>query len=69
MKNIYEVLRQKEAEVERLKKELQALRVVAPLLEEELTAEVTPPPVRTYPTVQAKPPAVAAATDTKPIWP
>jgi len=70
MKNIYEVLRQKETEIERLKKEIQALRVVAPLLEEELNeVQIAPPPVRTYPTVQAKPPAVAAATDTKPIWP
>lgn len=70
MKNIYEVLRQKEAEIERLKKELQALRIVAPLLEEELTPEVqiAPSPVRTYPTVQAKP-AAAAGVDTKPIWP
>jgi len=69
MKNIYDVLRQKEAEIERLRKEIQALRVVAPLLEEELTSDiqVAPPPARTYPTVQAKPPAVAA--DTKPIWP
>ena len=71
MKNIYDVLRQKEAEIERLKKEIQALRVVAPLLEEDLPNEVqvvAPPPVRTYPTVQAKP-AVAVAADTKPIWP
>jgi len=69
MKNIYEVLRQKEADIERLKKELQALRIVAPLLEEELVAEaqVVPPPVRTYPTVQAKPAPVGA--DTKPVWP
>jgi len=54
-----------------LKKEVQALRVVAPLLEEELAAEVqvASPPVRTYPTVQAKPAAVAATADTKPIWP
>jgi len=70
MKNIYEVLRQKETEIDRLKKEIQALRVVAPLLEEELPGEVqVAPPVRTYPTVQTKPPAVVAATDTKPIWP
>lgn len=71
MKNIYEVLRQKEMEIERLKKELQALRVVAPLLEEELAAEVqvAPPPVRTYPTMQAKPAAPPTAGDTKPIWP
>jgi hypothetical protein len=68
MRNIYEVLRQKEADVERLKKELQALRVVAPLLEEELLAEVqtASPPVRSYATVQPK---AAALTDTKPIWP
>jgi hypothetical protein len=71
MKSIYEVLRQKEAEIERLKKELQALRVVAPLLEEELAAEmhIAPPPVRTYPTVPAKPTAVTPAGDTKPVWP
>ena len=71
MKNIYEVLRQKEADIERLKKELQALRIVAPLLEEELAAEVqvAPPPMRTHPTVQAKPAPAAVAVDTKPIWP
>ena len=68
MRNIYEVMRQKEADIEQLKKELQALRVVAPLLEEDLTPEVqAPPPVRTYPTVQAKPAPVGA--DTKPVWP
>jgi len=68
MRNIYEVLRQKETEIEQLKKELQALRIVAPLLEEELVAEaqVVPPPVRSYPTVQAKP---APVGDTKPVWP
>jgi hypothetical protein len=68
MRNIYEVLRQKEADIERLKKELQALRVVAPLLEEELLAETqtVTPTVRNYPTVPAKP---VTTTDTKPIWP
>ncbi|HVP52016.1 MAG TPA: hypothetical protein VMT05_07905 [Terriglobales bacterium] len=71
MKNIYEVLRQKEADIERLRKELQALRIVAPLLEEELVAEaqVVSPPVRTYATVQAKPGPVTVVADTKPIWP
>ena len=34
MKNVYEVLRQKELEVSRLQKEVEALRVVAPLLDE-----------------------------------
>ena len=73
MKNIYEVMRQKEAEIERIKKELQALRIVAPLLEEDLIAEnemraATPPPVRTYTSVQSKPAPVATA-ETKPVWP
>jgi len=35
MKNIYDVMRQKELEIERLKKEIEALRVVAPMLEEK----------------------------------
>jgi hypothetical protein len=34
MKNVYEVLRQKELEVSRLKREVEALRVAAPLLSE-----------------------------------
>jgi hypothetical protein len=36
MKNVYEVLRQKEMELARLEKEVEALRLVAPLLSEEL---------------------------------
>jgi hypothetical protein len=35
MKNVYEVLRQKELEVSRLEKEVGALRVAAPLLSED----------------------------------
>jgi hypothetical protein len=35
MKNVYEVLRQKEMELARLEKEVEALRMVAPLLSEE----------------------------------
>jgi hypothetical protein len=34
MKNVYEVLRQKELELSRLGKEVEALRVAAPLLSE-----------------------------------
>jgi hypothetical protein len=34
MKNVYEVLRQKELELTRLEKEVEALRVAAPLLSE-----------------------------------
>jgi hypothetical protein len=69
MKNIYDVMRQKEMEIERVKKELQALRIVAPLLEEELTepeVRVAATPIRTYPRAQTKTPV---GTDTKPIWP
>jgi hypothetical protein len=34
MKNVYEVLRQKELEASRVKQEVDALRIVAPLLSE-----------------------------------
>jgi hypothetical protein len=41
MKNVYEVLRQKEMELTRLEKEVEALRLVAPLLSEgEMNAEM-----------------------------
>jgi hypothetical protein len=45
MKNIYEVLRQKELELTRLEKEVEALRIAAPLLseEKELSAETAKP--------------------------
>ncbi len=35
MKNVYEVLRQKELELTRLEKEVEALRIAAPLLSED----------------------------------
>jgi hypothetical protein len=35
MKNVYEVLRQKELELARLEREVEALRVAAPLLSED----------------------------------
>ena len=35
MRNVYEVLRQKELDLARLEKEVEALRVAAPLLSEE----------------------------------
>lgn len=42
MKNVYEVLRQKELELARLEKEVEALRVAAPLLsdDKESVAEI-----------------------------
>jgi len=38
MKNVYEVLRQKELELSRLEKEVEALRVAAPLLSDDKEA-------------------------------
>ena len=40
MKNVYEVLRQKEVELARLEKEVEALRVVAPLLSPDEAKEL-----------------------------
>jgi len=40
MKNVYEVLRQKELELARLEKEVEALRVVAPLLSPDEAKEM-----------------------------
>jgi hypothetical protein len=44
MKNVYEVLRQKELELTRLEKEVEALRIAAPLLSEEMKDSVSDSP-------------------------
>jgi hypothetical protein len=83
MKNVYEVLRQKELELSRLEKEVEALRVAAPLLSEDkepggdnkptLAATTAPQqPIRIpQPTVSTTPqPARAAGwEDTAKRWP
>ena len=83
MKNVYEVLRQKELELTRLEKEVEALRVAAPLLsdEKEVMAEApkpsltaTPPqPVRIPPVVAAQggaaPARIAGWEDAAKRWP
>ena len=85
MKNVYEVLRQKEMELTRLEKEVEALRLVAPLLSEEkemnadMAKSVLPtavngpqPPLRipAPPVVQAAQPVRAAGwDDTAKRWP
>jgi hypothetical protein len=82
MKNVYEVLRQKELELTRLEKEVEALRVAAPLLSEEkeqiaeapkpsLTATAPQQPVRIPPVVAATtPPArVAGWEEAAKRWP
>jgi len=72
MKNVYEVLRQKEIELARLEKEVEALRIAAPLLNEEKEAAAEAP----KPTLAAAPapqqpiripaPVAAAAVATPP---
>jgi hypothetical protein len=42
MKNVYEVLRQKELEMARLEKEVEALRIAAPLLSDDKDAGSEP---------------------------
>jgi hypothetical protein len=72
MKNIYEVLREKEIEVSRLAKEVEALRVVAPLLSEgEEPGHDNKPRLATSTAVNAPPqrgPAVGSEDRTK-HWP
>ena len=55
MKNVYEVLRQKELELARLEKEVEALRVAAPLLSEDKEISTTEPIAK--PTLTAAPAA------------
>jgi len=85
MKNVYEVLRQKELELARLEKEVEALRVAAPLLSDEkeaaadtatrpalATGTTTQQPIRIpQPAANANPqPARAAGwEDTAKRWP
>ncbi|MGB8012392.1 MAG: hypothetical protein WCF68_12305 [Terriglobales bacterium] len=71
MKNVYEVLRQKELELTRLEKEVEALRVAAPLLsdEKEMLAEAPKPALTTaapQPSAVRIPPVVAAQGATAP---
>lgn len=56
MKNVYEVLRQKELELARLEKEVEALRVAAPLLSDEKE-----------PMIEAPKPAIATTGPQQPI--
>jgi hypothetical protein len=82
MKNVYEVLRQKELELSRLEKEVEALRVAAPLLSEDKEAgndnkptlaasATTQQPIRSPQPASAAPQAARAAgwEDTAKRWP
>lgn len=64
MKNVYEVLRQKELELARLEKEVEALRVAAPLLSDEKEPLAEAPKPTLAPTAPQQPiriPAPVAA--------
>jgi len=73
MKNIYDVMRQKELEIERLKKEIEALRVVAPMLEDKETAReiASPAPAKAYSATQQNNEAVIPTEPGKVarVWP
>jgi hypothetical protein len=80
MKNVYEVLRQKELELTRLEKEIEALRVAAPLLSDEKerlaeapkpTLAATPPPqsIRVAAQGATAPARVAGWEDAAKRWP
>jgi len=74
MKNIYDVLRQKELEVERLKKEIDALRTVLPLLMEEKEQASTTPATtgtKTYTSSQqgSEPVMVGENAKSARVWP
>jgi hypothetical protein len=65
MKNVYEVLRQKELELARLEKEVEALRVAAPLLSDDkeavMDAAAKPAQAPAQQPIRIPAPAVAAA--------
>ena len=73
MKNIYDVMRQKELEIVRLKKEIEALRAVAPMLEDKETAReiASPSPAKTYSaTQQSNEPVITGETGKAArVWP
>ena len=73
MKNIYDVLRQKELEVERRKKEIEALRTVLPLLmdEKEQAASAPASGTKTYTSSQqgSEPVMVGDNTKSARVWP
>ncbi|MGC2324763.1 MAG: hypothetical protein WA463_19165 [Terriglobales bacterium] len=71
MKNIYDVMRQKELEIERLKKEIEALRVVAPMLEDKEPTIAASSPGKPYSSAQqGNEPVIAADTGKAArVWP
>ena len=66
MKDIYEILRQKELEISRLETEVEALRVVAPLLSENQEVNHDDHPTATRPTPPSQPTRVPKAVNANP---
>ena len=62
MKDIYELIRQKEADMERIRHELDALRLSARLLEENGRASASPSPAVSAPAYSATTPKSPVAT-------
>jgi len=74
MKNIYDVMRQKELDIERLKKEIEALRIVVPMLgDDQPPREIAPRSLAMtyYANLQDSEPVILANTGkpTGPVWP
>jgi hypothetical protein len=71
MKNVYEVLRQKEMELTRLEKEVEALRLVAPLLSEgmDLNSDMVKPALATAVNGQQQPIRIPAPPVVPPAQP
>lgn len=71
MKDIYELIRQKEADMERIRHELDALRLSAKLLEEDGRTASSPSPAvasPTYTTTQPKSPTAGQPSASPSAW-
>ena len=66
MKDVYELLRQKELEISRLETEVEALRVVAPLLAENQDVSHDDQPTATRSTTPSQPTRVPKAVNANP---
>ena len=69
MKNVYEVLRQKELELARLEKEVEALRVAAPLLSDEKEASLEMPKPTIAATSAQQPIRIPSPVAAQPVSP
>ena len=66
MKDVYDVLRQKELEISRLEIEVEALRVVAPLLSDDKEVGDDNEPILARSTAQSQPMRVPPAVNANP---